>query len=43
MHIDDAVLNNDGFADPDLLDLIGRLGGNDYCRIRDRFELGEQR
>ena len=42
MHIDDAVLNNDGFADPDLLDLIGRLGGNDYCRTTERFELGSE-
>ncbi len=42
MHIDDAVLNSDGFADPELLDLVGRLGGTLYCRIRDRFDLGER-
>ena len=42
MHIDDSVLDDTGFADPELLDLIGRLGGTEYCRIRDRFDLGER-
>ncbi|MFN9234063.1 MAG: flavin reductase family protein [Planctomyces sp.] len=42
MHIDDAALNDTGFADPELLDLVGRLGGTEYCRIRDRFDLGER-
>ncbi|MFM7869855.1 MAG: flavin reductase family protein, partial [Planctomycetaceae bacterium] len=42
MHIDDGVLNDSGFADPELLDLIGRLGGTEYCRTRDRFDLGER-
>lgn len=42
IHIDDHVLNDSGFADPELLDLIGRLGGTEYCRTRDRFDLGER-
>jgi hypothetical protein len=39
IHIDDAVLGADGFADPARLDTIGRLGGQLYCGTRERFEL----
>ena len=39
IHLDDAVLDADGNADPGLLDLIGRLGGASYCRTTDRFDL----
>jgi flavin reductase (DIM6/NTAB) family NADH-FMN oxidoreductase RutF len=39
LHLDDAVLDNAGWADPGLLDLIGRLGGASYCRTTDRFDL----
>ena len=39
LHLDDTVLDNAGWADPGLLDLIGRLGGASYCRTTDRFDL----
>jgi len=39
MHIDPAVTDPDGFVDPVLLDVVGRMGGLDYCRTRERFEL----
>jgi len=39
LHLDDAVLDDAGRADPGLLDLIGRLGGASYCRTTERFEL----
>ncbi len=39
IHIDDATLDQDGWADPSLLDLIGRLGGSSYCRTREQFEI----
>ncbi|QKE63182.1 flavin reductase family protein [Aquipseudomonas campi] len=38
-HIDDAVLNEQGRIDPQRLDLVGRLGGSQYCRTRDQFSL----
>jgi hypothetical protein len=39
LHLDDTVLDDAGWADPGLLDLIGRLGGESYCRTTDRFDL----
>jgi len=39
LHIHDRVLDPSGFAEPGLLDLIGRLGGASYCRSTDRFDL----
>ncbi len=39
MHLDNAVLDPTGFADSQLLDLIGRLGGASYCRTTRQFEL----
>jgi flavin reductase (DIM6/NTAB) family NADH-FMN oxidoreductase RutF len=39
LHLSPAILDKQGFADPGKLDLIGRLGGSDYCTTRDRFEL----
>jgi len=39
LHLDDSVLDDAGWADPGLLDLIGRLGGASYCRTTDRFDL----
>lgn len=39
MHLDDRILDSTGYADPDLMDLIGRMGGTSYCRTRDRFDL----
>ena len=38
VHIDDAHLK-DGRLDPNSLDLIGRMGGLQYTRTRDRFEM----
>ena len=35
MHIDDGVLNENGTIDPEKLDLVGRMGQNYYCRIKD--------
>ncbi len=39
MHIDPAITNAAGLVDPALLDAVGRMGGLDYCRTRERFEL----
>jgi len=38
-HVADEVLLPDGTCDPAKLDLVGRLGGDDYCTTRDRFPL----
>lgn len=38
IHVDDAVLDG-GLPDPDALRLVGRMGGDDWCRTRDRFAL----
>jgi len=38
-HVDDEILDGDGQIDPDKLDLVGRMGGADYCYTRDRFPL----
>ncbi len=38
-HVADAAIGADGHPDPDKLDLIGRMGGDAYTRIRDRFEM----
>lgn len=32
MHISKSVLNGEGKIDPDLIDLVGRCGGDYYCR-----------
>jgi flavin reductase (DIM6/NTAB) family NADH-FMN oxidoreductase RutF len=40
MHVADAVIGPDGYPNPDRLDLVGRMGGTDYLRTRDRFSLG---
>ncbi|MBL8813631.1 MAG: flavin reductase family protein [Planctomycetaceae bacterium] len=37
--IQDSVLNSDGYAEPNLLDLVGRLGGSSYCRVAPTFEV----
>lgn len=39
IHIADSVLNERGRIDPAHLDAIGRMGGLDYCRTRDRFTM----
>jgi len=38
-HVADEMLLDDGTVDVSKIDLIGRLGADDYCTIRDRFEL----
>ena len=39
MHVDDEILNEAGKIDPSQADLIGRMGGRDYCRTTERFTL----
>lgn len=39
MHIDDALLDEQGRIDPRKLRTIGRLGGDYYCRATDLFEM----
>lgn len=38
-HVDDSVLGAEGKPDPGKLDLIGRLGGESFARITERFDL----
>jgi flavin reductase (DIM6/NTAB) family NADH-FMN oxidoreductase RutF len=38
-HIDDGVLTPSGRVDPRKLRTIARLGGSDYCRSTDLFEM----
>jgi flavin reductase (DIM6/NTAB) family NADH-FMN oxidoreductase RutF len=38
IHLDEKNLK-DGRIDPDSLDLIGRMGGNEYCRTTQKFEM----
>jgi flavin reductase (DIM6/NTAB) family NADH-FMN oxidoreductase RutF len=37
-HVDDAIVT-DFRIDPEKLHAIGRMGGNEYARTRDRFEM----
>lgn len=39
LHMDDAILDENGRIDPDRLDTLGRMGGITYCHTRDRFDL----
>lgn len=39
MHLDPDILDDRGLPDPARLDLVGRLGGQLYCRTADNFEL----
>jgi flavin reductase (DIM6/NTAB) family NADH-FMN oxidoreductase RutF len=39
VHVSDSVIASDGKADPEKLDLIGRMGGETYTRTTDRFDL----
>jgi len=38
-HVDDRVVDEKFHIDPDKLKAVGRMGGNSYCRTRDRFEM----
>jgi len=37
-HVDDAIVD-DFNIDPDALRAVARMGGNDYARTRDRFQM----
>lgn len=37
--VQDQVLDPQGKIDPQRVDAIGRMGGKNYCRTRDRFDL----
>ena len=39
IHVDDAILAEDGLVDPQKLQAIGRLGRSTYARTTDRFDL----
>ena len=39
IHAEDSVLDEHGMIDPGNLDAIGRLGGNAYTRITERFDI----
>jgi flavin reductase (DIM6/NTAB) family NADH-FMN oxidoreductase RutF len=39
LHIDDRILDEEQKINPDLLDVIGRMGGQEYTRTTQRFEL----
>jgi len=39
LHIDDTILNDQGLIDADRLQAVARMGGHEYSRTRDRFEL----
>ncbi len=39
VHVDEALINERFHVDADLLQAIGRMGGLEYCRTRDRFEM----
>ncbi|MEZ0372422.1 MAG: flavin reductase family protein [Candidatus Sericytochromatia bacterium] len=37
IHIDESVLDPGGRIDPELLQTVARMGGENWCRSRDRF------
>jgi flavin reductase (DIM6/NTAB) family NADH-FMN oxidoreductase RutF len=39
MHIDDMVLDEKGQPDPRKIKAIARLGGENWCRTQDLFQL----
>jgi len=39
IHVSDSVLGPDGKIDPAKIDLVGKLGGELYCRTTERFTL----
>jgi hypothetical protein len=38
IHVNDEAMNGLN-PDPDVLDLVGRMGGDEWCTTRDRFTL----
>ncbi len=39
VHVDDRILDERGQISSEKLDLVGRMGGSEYSRTRDRFDL----
>jgi flavin reductase (DIM6/NTAB) family NADH-FMN oxidoreductase RutF len=39
VHVDDALVDDRWHVDADTLRAIGRMGGSQYCRTRDRFDM----
>lgn len=39
VHVDDELLAANGLPDPDRVAAVGRMGGEDWCRTRERFAL----
>ena len=39
IHVDDAVLADDGLVDPAKLKAVGRMGRSTYCKTASRFDL----
>jgi flavin reductase (DIM6/NTAB) family NADH-FMN oxidoreductase RutF len=39
VHVDDALVDDRWHVDADALRAIGRMGGSQYCRTRDRFDM----
>ena len=37
--VSEEILDSQGKIDPQLVDAIGRMGGKDYCRTSERFEI----
>ena len=40
IHVDDALVGADGRVDASRVHLVGRMGGEDWVRTRDRFPMG---
>ena len=43
IEISDAVLNDREKIDPELVDVVGRMGGLDYCRTTSRFTISPKK
>jgi flavin reductase (DIM6/NTAB) family NADH-FMN oxidoreductase RutF len=39
VHLDDELINDRWHVDAERLSAVGRMGGADYCRTRDRFSM----
>jgi flavin reductase (DIM6/NTAB) family NADH-FMN oxidoreductase RutF len=39
IHIDEALLDTEGFVDPHKLSTVGRLGGSWYCNVTEPYEM----
>ena len=38
-HVDERIIDSEGLIDMDKLNAVGRLGGRDYCKTNERFEI----